>query len=245
MLESIMSLPPVPPPEARHVLIVHVPIGVLLIAPLFVVLAMLFRRWFGWAALVLLLVGTTAAWAAVYTGRAARDVVEDGPQAMFDLIEKHEALAIQASQVFIGLTVAYALILLLSVFSQNIAKLKVWVPLNLVFLGCLGLAILMLSNAAHQGGYLVHVHGVHAALGVETPNAEKSEADKPAAEPSTGEEKPAQAEAGKPADNSTAKPAEGEPGKPAEPANPAASEPAAPAKPAEPAGDAAPAAKSP
>jgi uncharacterized membrane protein len=233
MLESIMSFPPVPPPEARHVLVVHFPIGVLLIAPLFVVLAMFFRRWFGWAALILLLAGTAAAWAAVYTGTAAKDVVEDGSQAMFDLIEKHEALAIQASQVFIGLTVAYALILALSVVSQNIAKLKVWMPLNLVFLGCLGLAILMLSNAAHQGGYLVHVHGVHAALGAEVPEAEKPGAEKPNAEA----EKPAQAEA--------AKPAEVDASKPADPAEPTVGEPAAPEKPAEPAGTAAPAAKSP
>lgn len=245
MLQSLMSFPPVPPPEARHVLVVHVPIGVLLIAPLFVVLAMLFRRWFGCAALILLLIGTTAAWAAVYTGKAARDVVEDGSPAMFDLAGKHEDMATLAAQVFIGVTVAYAVILGLSMVSQNIAKLKVWVPLNLVFLGCLGVAILMLSNAAHQGGYLVHVHGVRAAFGVEASKADKPSTEKPEAKPSDSVEKPAQAETAKPA----------EPAKPVEPAKPATGEPAAPEKaavpeaapekPAEPAGAAAPAAKSP
>jgi uncharacterized membrane protein len=173
-LESFVPPTP-PPPEALHVLVVHSPIGLLLVAPLFVLLAMLFRRSAGWAALIILVLGTAGAWAAVQTGVDARDMVEDGPDAMWQVLEKHEELAIAARNVFTVVTVVYAFILGWSFLSEKISRLTVWIPLNLVFLAALLAANLLLANAAHQGGHLVHLYGVHAALGIEPPAAERAE----------------------------------------------------------------------
>ena len=50
---------PAPPPwEGLHVLVVHMPIGMLLTASLFVLLATVFPRWAGTTALILLVLGT-------------------------------------------------------------------------------------------------------------------------------------------------------------------------------------------
>ena len=154
---------PAPPPwEGLHVLVVHMPIGLLLTASLFVLLATFFPRWAGTSALILLVLGTLGAWTAVATGEAARDVVEDGPDPMWEVMERHEELAELTLNAFAGLTVLYLFILLLPLFWKKAARPMVAVITNLVFLVLLLGANVLLANAAHLGGHLVHLYGVRA-----------------------------------------------------------------------------------
>ncbi len=65
------NLPPIPSWDGLHPLIVHFPIALLMVVPVLLVLGMIFRdgrRLFSVAALVLMLMGTAAAYVAVETG---------------------------------------------------------------------------------------------------------------------------------------------------------------------------------
>lgn len=162
-----MYPPPLPPWEGLHPLVVHFPIALLLLTPVFVLLAALLGsrgRWFGLTALLLLVIGTAGAAFAVSTGEAARDVVADGPDEMWDVMEDHEESAVEARNAFVALAVLYGVILLLPVFARKLNRIAYYFPANLLFLGLMLLAINMLSNAAHLGGRLVHQYGVRSAL---------------------------------------------------------------------------------
>lgn len=208
--------PPIPPWEGMHVLVVHMPIGLLLAASVFVLLATVFPRWAGASALILLSLGTVGAWVAVATGEAARDVVEDGPDPIWDLMERHEELADMTLNAFAALTVLYAVIVLLPLFWKKAARPTVAVIANLAFLVLLLGGNLLIANTAHLGGLLVHLYGVRAQLGLGDPLAEmeeevdeepaeeemsEEEAEEPAAEEMSEEaaEKPAAATAEEPA----------------------------------------------
>src|SRR5450759_3598419 len=80
----LFSLPPLPTWDGLHPLVTHFPIALLLVAPLFVVLGLFRRpsaRAFLLAALLLMVLGTTAIFVAVPTGEAAgRLACRDGDE---------------------------------------------------------------------------------------------------------------------------------------------------------------------
>ncbi|NLF69832.1 MAG: hypothetical protein GX575_12350 [Candidatus Anammoximicrobium sp.] len=212
MFANLPSLPPTPPPEGMHPLVVHFPIALLLFAAVFVVLAMIVPKrgwWFSVSALILLIGGTAGAFQAVSTGIAARDVVEDAEDdAMWDVMQEHEDMMVQARNVFAALTIVYAGIVVLPLLAQSLQGLKFAFPANLVFLAALMGANLLMASGAHLGGRLVHQYGVKSALAPEdeaaasateeeTPAAEDEEQampaddEKEAAAPDIAEEKPA------------------------------------------------------
>jgi len=85
-------LPPIPAWDGLHPLIVHFPIGLLLVAPVFLVLSQLFpkhARCFALSALILMALGTTATFVAVSTGLAAGRLTDKTPESL-PVIEEHE-----------------------------------------------------------------------------------------------------------------------------------------------------------
>ena len=170
MFTTLPTPPPTPPWEGMHPLVVHFPIALLLFAAVFVVLAIIVPKrgwWFSVSALILLIGGTAGAFVAVSTGEAARDVVEEGEDEMFEVMQQHEDLVEQARNVFVALTIVYAGIVFLPVVARSLQSWKFAMPANLVFLAALMGANMLLASGAHLGGRLVHEFGVKSALAPE------------------------------------------------------------------------------
>ena len=155
--------PPLPPYSGLHVLVIHFPIALLFIAPLFVVLGLVahkHRVFWSTAALVLMLAGTTAAFVATATGEAAEEGA-DLPDGISTTLDKHEDLARDARNLFTGLTVVYAGLIIFDRYrTVKPLRHRTFIMLTVLFLGVYGVAVLVLANAAHEGGRLVHEFGV-------------------------------------------------------------------------------------
>lgn len=189
MFSSLPTPPPQPPWEGMHPLVVHFPVALLLFAAVFVLLAAIVPKrgwWFSVSALLLLIGGTVGATVSVSTGEAARDVVEDGEDAMWDVLQEHEDMTKEATQVFTVLTIVYAFVVLLPLVASPLRSLKFAFPANLVFLVALMGGNLMLANAAHLGGRLVHQYGVVSAIAEEDAGMIEEEAYEEPMEEETG-----------------------------------------------------------
>lgn len=106
-------LPPIPSFDGLHPLVVHFPVALLMVAPLFLALAALFPSkadCFGRAALLLLALGTIASFVAVESGEAAARLADRTPEINAQ-IERHEDLAETTRNLFATLTAAYAAVL--------------------------------------------------------------------------------------------------------------------------------------
>lgn len=169
------GLPPLPSWDGLHPLIVHFPIALLFVAPLFVVLGIVLRRsrLFLWAALLLMAIGTTATFFAVSTGEAAGKLAERTPQ-INAVLERHEELAETTRIIFAALTLVFAAIVVAPAAFRRLQGPAFRITLPLVFLLFYGAGVVVLANTAHNGGRLVHELGVQALM---------APAPSPAAEP--------------------------------------------------------------
>ncbi|MGQ9914916.1 MAG: DUF2231 domain-containing protein [Thermogutta sp.] len=159
--------PTPPPPEGYHVLLIHFPIALLLVAPLFILLgALVAARWQGFAvvAALLMVLGTAGTWVAVSTGETARDVIEEASDEALEVLEEHEELGELTRNIYTGLTAAYVIFVLLTLVWGPIAKAAIRIPLGLIFLALSAGAALYLAGTAHLGGRLVHEYGIRATL---------------------------------------------------------------------------------
>lgn len=173
-------MPPLPPPEGMHVLVVHFPIALLFVVPLFVLMAAFTGlRSMIVSTLILMVLGVGAAFVATYTGEAAMndmgefdDLYDDDDR--YEVLEDHEEQAEYARNLFAGFTVIYAGIALLTTFYKPMAKIVPRVLINLVFIGLWMYPATELANAAHEGGRLVHQFGARAPL-AETVESDEDE----------------------------------------------------------------------
>jgi len=164
----MFSFPPIPPLEGMHPLVVHFPLGLLLIAWIPMLLCVIDKKrrakWIH-TSLTLLILGTAFTFAAVFTGEAAEDIVGSTSQLIEDAIHKHEETAESARNLFIVTTILFAFACIARKKLANSKKKPALTALGILIAISYSLATLTLANAGHQGGLLVHHHGIHAPLG--------------------------------------------------------------------------------
>jgi uncharacterized membrane protein len=170
----MLHLPPIPTWDALHPLIIHFPIALLLIAPIFILVGAALQpakgRSYLIAAMILLLVGTAAIFVAVETGEAAGKLAERVP-GMERVLETHESLAERTRAVFSVLSVIFiALLAAPRLLKKTDTRLTTTI-LPLAFLVLYGAGALLLVNTAHNGGRLVHEFGVRAMVASPPANA--------------------------------------------------------------------------
>jgi uncharacterized membrane protein len=163
----MLQFPPMPTWDSFHPIVIHFPIVLLLLCPLFVVMSAVLRppkgRPYMIVALIVLLLGTGSLFIAASTGEAAADLVERGG-ALNAVLDSHQRLASETKIVFSGLSVV-----LLGIFAfprlrrrQETRLSSTYLPIAFLALYTLGLGLVV--NTAHAGGRLVHEFGVHAMM---------------------------------------------------------------------------------
>src|SRR6516162_6312096 len=165
-LIAMQALPPIPNWTELHPLVIHFPIALLLVAPLFIIAGIVMNpskgRPFLVAALSLMVLGTVGTTVAVLTGEAAAEVAHR-TAAMSAVLERHQELAETTRDIFGLLSAIFASILFVPRFlrRETITTARI---LPLAFLLFYGAGTVVLVNTAHNGGRLVHEFGVHSVL---------------------------------------------------------------------------------
>ncbi len=161
------QFPPLPTWESLHPLVIHFPIVLLLLAPLFVLISAVLRpqkgRPYMTMALILLLLGTLSLFLAAVSGEAAATLAERGGP-VDAVLASHEQLASESQVVFLGLcAVLVGMVALPRILGYQETRLtSTFLPLAYLVLYCAG--ILVVVNTAHAGGRLVHEFGVRAMM---------------------------------------------------------------------------------
>lgn len=159
------QLPPVPAWDGLHPLIIHFPIVLLLIAPLFIVIAAALGPVKGRShvitALILMIIGTASVFVAVSTGEEAGKLAERTP-AINAILENHEDLAETTRLWFSSLTLLLAGGIVALSLVKRLQSRAVVTAGTVAFLLVYTFGALTLVNTAHNGGRLVHEFGVHA-----------------------------------------------------------------------------------
>lgn len=175
----MIEFPPLPAWDALHPLIIHFPIALLLIAPVFVliggILGLRRGRPYLIVALVLMALGTASTFVAVSTGEAAGELADRSP-AVNAVLEHHEELAETTQAVFVVLTILLAAVLYGPRLLRRSLNLTIVRSLLAVFLVAYVAGAVLLTNTAHNGGRLVHELGVHALMAPEPLPQEEMEA---------------------------------------------------------------------
>ncbi len=161
----MFQFPPVPSFDGLHPLIIHFPIALLFIAPVFIVIGAVLAPRRGrsllYSALLLMVLGTASIFFAVETGEAAGKLADRTPE-INALLEHHENLAETTRLMFSILTVLFAVILLAPLVRRREPGRLASTVLPLVFVVVYGAGMVLLANTADHGGRLVHQLGVHA-----------------------------------------------------------------------------------
>lgn len=161
----MLHFPPIPTWDGLHPLIIHFPIALLLIAPIFIAVGAVLTpakgRPYLIAATVLLLAGTASIFVAVETGEAAGKLAERVP-GVEQVLENHQSLAERTQAVFSVLSVIFVALIAVPWLLKRADTRLTTTILPLAFLVLYSAGALLLINTAHNGGRLVHEFGVRA-----------------------------------------------------------------------------------
>lgn len=144
-----------------HPFIVHFPIALLFVAPLFILLGIIIqksRKTFYICALILMLLGTAGVFLAVATGNFAAETLSGDP-AITATLEAHVRFAEQSQLNFSVLAILFLIYILSPNFTQKRPG-KLDRGAGCLFLIIYVFNLALIFNAAHYGGKLVHQHGV-------------------------------------------------------------------------------------
>ncbi|SPE29856.1 conserved membrane hypothetical protein [Candidatus Sulfotelmatomonas gaucii] len=159
------QFPPIPTWDSLHPLVIHFPIVLLLLSPLFILISAVLSppkgRPYMTGALIILLLGTISLFVASATGQAAAKLADRGGP-VDAILAAHEDLAFETEIVFSALSVVLVgMVVLPRIFCYPDTRLTTTF-LPLAFLVLCSAGILFVVNTAHEGGRLVHEFGVHA-----------------------------------------------------------------------------------
>ena len=163
----MFHFPPIPTWDAIHPLVVHFPVALLLLSPLFILIGAVLAPPRGQpyriAGLLILILGTISLFVAASSGEAAGELAERGG-GVDAVLAAHERLASETRILFSVLSgIFLAMTLLPKVARGEETRLSsTFMPMAFLILYSVG--ILFLANTAHAGGRLVHEFGVHAVL---------------------------------------------------------------------------------
>jgi uncharacterized membrane protein len=152
-----------------HPAFVHIPIALLFIAPLFILIGLIYQRpakTFYLSALILLAIGTLGIHLAVSTGEEASEQIKPDPGIVATL-EIHEHLAEKIRLNFSILTSIFLTYMLLHSWLVKKFNSKNHQIALILFLSVCAYNLVLLVNTAHQGGKLVHYHGITSKLYVD------------------------------------------------------------------------------
>ena len=169
MIENLQTLLTNPSFPSLHVMVIHFPIALICLAPLFDLGCLILRDqvWLDRVASLLYVTGTLGAGAAYLSGeRAAKALAEISPAA-------ESALADHQSSALITL-IALAIVSLFRLWVSWLSRADSRISLGFFRLAAIPLALVglaLLTVTADRGGSLVYGHG----LGVQIENAESLE----------------------------------------------------------------------
>ncbi len=134
-------------------------------APVFLVLALLLKtheKGLLIATAVTMILGVVGAFVAVSTGEATGELAERMP-GVEAALENHEELAELARNLFAGLAGLLGVIVVWRLVVKSTRRVP-FIVVGILYLALHAGASLVLANAAHEGGRLVHEFGVRAML---------------------------------------------------------------------------------
>jgi uncharacterized membrane protein len=159
--------PKLPGWDGIHPAMVHFPIALLFAVPILLLVSLFARKsWRAWsvASLVLMFIGTVAAWLAVASGHAAAQLVDKTP-ALVRAIGGHESLAVTTRNLFTIMTLVFGGLMVLHTALKKPLPGALRTTIHALFLVAYVGCTIMLANTANRGGRLVHETGVHAIVG--------------------------------------------------------------------------------